>query len=528
MKLRRHVCNSADAPSGKGLPRCAAQFGPARYSWKVFLSTIGIYGTMLLMLAGAAVWLGVDLVASRAQIIQERSALAIQQSQFMSQWFGTTIVSADYVLRDVLEKVTAEEVNSSVGNTAAIQRVCPWLEKKLSTVPGAIGLGLYDADCIYRLVADTTKIGLKSNMSFCSTSPIMPENRAYTQYMPAAKSASNVPAITVSRPRFSSDGQFLGGALAAFHLGEFQRWIQSFPLDKYDVLALADSDALIVAHNPPTPARFEKRIISLQDLPNLGRQRSSASFIAISPLDGRTRIYGLSKVENIPLLCIVGFDLHDSLNEWRRRAWQFCGGFLGMLLLYALALREHLLTLRQWDKMRDLAATDALTGVANRRQLVMCGEKEMARSQRYRGGISLLMVDIDRFKSINDLWGHATGDRVIQAVANAMVALTRGQDVVGRLGGEEFLLILAETDGEGALANAERLRETIQNMTSVTSEDNQIVRFTISVGVTSSSPDDASFASMLGRADRALYAAKNRGRNQVVAEWPETRTSMVA
>lgn len=77
---------------------------------------------------------------------------------------------------------------------------------------------------------------------------------------------------------------------------------------------------------------------------------------------------------------------------------------------------------------------------------------------------------------------YATGDRVIQAVANAMVALTRGQDVVGRLGGEEFLLILAETDGEGALANAERLRETIQNMTSVTSEDNQIVRFTISVG----------------------------------------------
>ena len=140
----------------------------------------------------------------------------------------------------------------------------------------------------------------------------------------------------------------------------------------------------------------------------------------------------------------------------------------------------------------------------------------------------MLMVDIDRFKSINDLWGHATGDRVIQAVANAMVALTRGQDVVGRLGGEEFLLILAETDGEGALANAERLRETIQNMTSVTSEDNQIVRFTISVGVTSSSPDDAAFADMLGRADKALYAAKNRGRNLVVAVWPETRTSMVA
>ena len=72
----------------------------------------------------------------------------------------------------------------------------------------------------------------------------------------------------------------------------------------------------------------------------------------------------MSKAENIPLLCIVGFDLHDSLSEWRRRAWQLSGGFLFMLLLYALALREHLLTLRQWDRMRYLAAMDPLMGVA--------------------------------------------------------------------------------------------------------------------------------------------------------------------
>ena len=528
MKWKKHVRKGVDVPSGYRRPRFAAHGRPGRYSWQVLLSTVGIYGTMLVMLCGAAIWLGFDMVLSREQVIQERAALAVQQSQFMSQWFGTTVVAADYVLRDVLEKVSAEDVNRSVANDAEMQRVCPWLAQKLSTVPGAIGLGLYDAECVYRLVADTTKIGVKSNLSFCATSPVMAENRAYTQYLPAAKSASNVPTIAVTRPRIAADGQFLGGALAAFHLGEFQRWIQSFPLDEHDVLALADSDAMIVAYNPPASACFEKRVISLEDLPNFGRQRSSASLIAVSPLDRRTRIYGVSKVENIPLLCIVGFDLHDCLREWRRRAWQFGGGFLGMLLLYTLALREHLLTLRQWDHMRDLAATDSLTGVANRRQLVLCGEKEMARSRRYQGQISLLMVDIDRFKSINDLWGHATGDRVIQAVAEAMMAITRVQDVVGRLGGEEFLLILAETDGEGALANAERLRETIQDMVSVLSDDNQIVRFTVSIGVTTSAPDDASFADMLGRADRALYAAKNAGRNKVVAVWPQMRVGTVA
>ena len=528
MKWRRYMCSSADAPFGSRRPWRSLNFWTAKYSWQTVLSPIGIYGAMLVLLVGAAIWLSFDLVAGRAQIIQERSTLAIQQSQFMSQWLGTTIVAADYVLRDVLEKVTPDEVSNSVGNKDEIQRVCPWLAKKLSTVPGAIGFGLYDEECVYRLVADTTKIGLKSNLTFCANTPIVAENRAYTQYMPAAKSASNIPAITVSRPRISSDGRFLGGALAAFHLAEFQRWIQSFPLGVHDVLAVADSDALIVAHNPPLSANLEKRIISLEDMPNMGQQRSSTSLITDSPLDGRTRVYGLSKAENIPLLCIVGFDLHDSLNEWRRRAWQLCCGFLGMMLLYALALREHLLTLRQWDKMRYLAAMDPLTGVANRRQLVLCGEEELARTRRYHGQLSLVMVDIDRFKAINDRWGHATGDRVIQAVAEAMVAITREQDVVGRLGGEEFLLILTETDEQGAIANAERLRESIQNMETVKSDDNQIVRFTISVGVTTYCPGEVSFAGMLGWADKALYAAKNGGRNQVAVAWPEMRVGNVA
>ena len=137
-------------------------------------------------------------------------------------------------------------------------------------------------------------------------------------------------------------------------------------------------------------------------------------------------------------------------------------------------------------------------------------------------------IDIADFTAINDTFGHATGDRVIQAVAGAMVEITREQDVVGRLGGEEFLLILTQTDGQGALASAERLRESIQNMDSVKSDDNQTVRFTISVGVTTYCRGDTTFAGMLGRADKALYAAKNAGRNQVVAVWPESRVENVA
>ena len=140
MKWRRNMCSRVDAPHSSKRSWRPMNFWTAKHSWQTVLSPIGIYGAMLVMLVGAAIWLAFDLVAGRAQIIQERSALAVQQSQFMSQWLGTTIVAADYVLRDVLEKVPPEKVNSSVGNEDEIQRVCPWLAKKCRPCPEPLAL----------------------------------------------------------------------------------------------------------------------------------------------------------------------------------------------------------------------------------------------------------------------------------------------------------------------------------------------------------------------------------------------------
>ena len=95
MKWRRYMCSRVDAPHSSKRSWRPMNFWTAKYSWQTVLSPIGIYGAMLVMLVGAAIWLAFDLVAGRAQIIQERSALAVQQSQFMSQWLGTTIVAAD-------------------------------------------------------------------------------------------------------------------------------------------------------------------------------------------------------------------------------------------------------------------------------------------------------------------------------------------------------------------------------------------------------------------------------------------------
>jgi diguanylate cyclase (GGDEF)-like protein len=125
------------------------------------------------------------------------------------------------------------------------------------------------------------------------------------------------------------------------------------------------------------------------------------------------------------------------------------------------------------------------------------------------------MLDIDRFKSVNDRWGHPTGDQVIRVVAQTLRSLARGQDLGGRLGGEEFALLLPATPLAGAWAIAERLRQNVQDSDSVRATDGAAVRFTVSIGVAALAAQDTDFDSLLQRADRALYLAKDGGRNRV-------------
>lgn len=289
----------------------------------------------------------------------------------------------------------------------------------------------------------------------------------------------------------------------------------TFNIGEYDTLALVDEDGILLASNPPMP----NAIGTLQFLtgqPSFGDQSGSASFIAVSPLDGRERVYGVSKVEDIPLSIIVGFDEAHVLREWQLRAWQSLVGFFTLLLLLGLALNKELEALAQRDEMQRLAITDPLTGVANRRQLILSGEFEIAKAVRYKHQASVLMVDIDHFKLINDTWGHPTGDRVIQSLTNSIVANVRNTDVVGRLGGEEFVVVLTNTGSEGAFILADRLRESIECSTAVHSDDGSQVRFTVSIGIASLENGVSSFDNILELADKALYDAKHRGRNKVV------------
>ncbi len=164
-----------------------------------------------------------------------------------------------------------------------------------------------------------------------------------------------------------------------------------------------------------------------------------------------------------------------------------------------------------------LAASDSLTGLANRRHLMAQGLAEYKRAARFEHPLSLLMVDIDLFKHINDTWGHPVGDQVICTIADLCRHGTRkGLDIVARFGGEEFAIVLPETDHASACVLAEWLRQTVAEQAIVINSTSPPLTCTVSIGIaTWPHNQGSSFEQLLSHADQALYQAKQAGRNQV-------------
>ncbi len=168
--------------------------------------------------------------------------------------------------------------------------------------------------------------------------------------------------------------------------------------------------------------------------------------------------------------------------------------------------QAHALTAR-------LARTDELTGLNNRRAFSSLGRRALDQSRRYSRPLSLVMFDIDRFKAINDTYGHAAGDKVLQEVAGVILNTVRTPDIAGRIGGEELGVVLPETAQSEAVAFAERLRSALAALE--VDYKGKMLRFTCSFGVASRAEDVVVLDTLLMRADEALYRAKEAGRDRV-------------
>ncbi|KIM00361.1 hypothetical protein CCC_01516 [Paramagnetospirillum magnetotacticum MS-1] len=234
------------------------------------------------------------------------------------------------------------------------------------------------------------------------------------------------------------------------------------------------------------------------------------------------KIAELSTLRSDPPTTIVFEHFNDRDNCWYQLSETLINWFDGRLVKHSIAVDISALKEAENElaeayaelalksvALEKVSITDALTGLFNRRRLDEAFAHELDRAQRYAEPVSLIISDVDHFKSINDVHGHQTGDEVLQSIADLLRNGVRALDVVGRWGGEEFLIICPNTDLEGAVALAEKLRLTI-----ATAVFTGTGACTASFGVAQYAESE-SFKDTVARADTALYRAKVEGRNRV-------------
>ncbi len=198
----------------------------------------------------------------------------------------------------------------------------------------------------------------------------------------------------------------------------------------------------------------------------------------------------------------------------RGYVWWLLAGSAGLLLgLFAFYLRARVRERTVAERIERMAHYDPVTGLPNRSLLLDRLDQEVARAARGERGFAVLMIDLDGFKQVNDTWGHAAGDKVLAAVGERARACVRASDTVGRLGGDEFLAILPDTQRVGALQVAEKLREALSRPYSI---GKPAAHLGASIGVSYYGEDGTDAQALQRAADAALYEAKRRGKNRVL------------
>ena len=293
-------------------------------------------------------------------------------------------------------------------------------------------------------------------------------------------------------------------------------------LQKAKQLILAADDApnilkaiqyiLVKAGYPVLTARDGEEALALikQEHPAL-----VISDIMMPGLDGYELCSLLRTKQSTSLIPFIFLTAKDTVDDRIKGIQTGADGYLTkpfhreeLLALVETVLTRHRIYIEQTMK-------DELTALPNRAYLFKALDNELARARRYRRSLSVVMLDIDKFKLVNDTYGHLFGDKILIRLTETLLGEVRRQDILGRYGGEEFLIILPETAGKAATALMERCRKKVAGTRYKGDSGSTIVSVTISAGIAEFTADDHSIEDLIGRADRALYKAKENGRDQI-------------
>lgn len=341
--------------------------------------------------------------------------------------------------------------------------------------------------------------------------------------------------LTISRRLNHPDGSFAGVAVATIAIDYFRDFYDEFDIGDSGVIILANDGGTLLVRRPYSETTIETNISAGPVFNQYRTKGPVGTAMLTSRVDGTERLYSYRHLGDYPLLVAVGLSKKDIFSSWRVETSHIILasailltllGTFGVYLIYQIYSREAIekelrdakLSLETLNhELETLASEDSLTGLSNRRKFDSALKTEFNRALRNRSWLALIMIDVDRFKQFNDLYGHPAGDDCLTRVSEALQTVpNRAGDLLARYGGEELVVLLPDTDEKGAEAIAERVRAAIQAL-EITHSANPGGVVTISAGVATILPTRGEKTSLdlLQAADEALYDAKAGGRNRV-------------
>ena len=325
--------------------------------------------------------------------------------------------------------------------------------------------------------------------------------------------------IVLSRRLSHSDGSFAGIAGISIPLASLSQRLTGLDIGRNGTVTLLRDDGIVLMRKPYDVGMIGKDVGRTDNFQTLSREKSG-TFEGAAAIDGVQRIFSFSHIDPYPLILNVAYSVEDVFDKWQQGALLQIAVTLVLCLAVAVLLylfeRELALRKKAQAQLAQLARIDALTGLPNRRAFDEFFEREWRRAMRTRSLLSLLYVDADGFKTYNDRYGHAQGDKLLHALARSLEGLLRRPgDFAARYGGEEFLILLPDTDEASAFAMAEKVRNAVLDM-KAPHEKSPFGIATVSIGVATVGPREGDErASLLQAADHALYQAKDAGRNRI-------------
>lgn len=334
--------------------------------------------------------------------------------------------------------------------------------------------------------------------------------------------------VALSRRIDKPDGSFGGVVVGTLKLSYFTRLFDRLQLGRDGRIDLYLRDGTRIVRYPSGEADIGR---SAAGSPNFEHfvSAESGSFVARSIRDGIERSYAFTRVADLPLVLDVALSTAEIEAAWRGKALiitavavMLCGLTVALALLFGRELRRRE---AMQAELARLSRTDALTGLPNRRAFEAAFAQASRSAERSAKPMSLLIVDADHFKRVNDRYGHPVGDAVLQALARCLAAsVHRPPDLVCRIGGEEFALLLPDTDQAGALCIADKVHAAVSTL-AIGSVGIGAGAITVSIGLAASVPGSTgkiALVDLYHLADGALYEAKGQGRNRTCCAKPLT------